>query len=65
MSTTYRKKPVEIQALEWTGKNLIEIITFTQGKPDLKHGMASDYWDQYCDMVKRDGLIIILPLLVT
>jgi hypothetical protein len=28
----YRKKPVEIEAIEWTGKNYDDIQTFTNGK---------------------------------
>ena len=52
------KKPVTIEFIEWTGGNLFDVITFTQGKPDLKHDIASDRWDDYCEMVERDGLII-------
>jgi hypothetical protein len=28
MLATYRKKPVEIQAIEWTGKNIDEVVNF-------------------------------------
>lgn len=34
----YKTKPVEIEAVEWTGQNLEEILTFIQdGKPDFSH----------------------------
>ena len=39
----FTKKPVTIEAIQWTGKNLREVITFTDGPPD---------------MVARDGLKI-------
>lgn len=51
----YRKKPVVIEAVRWTGKNLIDIQSFIEG-----HRVASDsvYWDRYEDMVNENGLII-------
>ena len=33
MIKSYTKKPVVIQALQWTGGNLKEIITFADGTP--------------------------------
>ena len=29
---TYRKKPVEIQAVEWSGENVLEVLEFTGSK---------------------------------
>lgn len=57
MSTikTYRKKPVEILAVIWTGENLIEITEFTQGcKVDPMH----PHWDDYVGIVSEKGLSI-------
>lgn len=55
----YRKKPVVIEAIEWTGKNLLEIREFIDGKrPNISSNIASDKWCDYEDMIKRDGLII-------
>jgi hypothetical protein len=34
----YRKKPVIIEAIEWTGENESEILTFTDGKARLSIG---------------------------
>jgi hypothetical protein len=58
MMSKYRKKPVVIEAIEWTGKNLFEVITFTDGKPDLKNETAQDYWDSYKELVIKKGLKI-------
>ena len=46
----FTKKPVTIEAIQWTGKNLREVIAFTDG--------PSDNWEAYADMVARDGLKI-------
>lgn len=55
----YRKKPVEIEAVLWTGKNLREIITFTDGKePDTSSVIAMDKWQDYEWLVKNEGLKI-------
>lgn len=54
----YRKKPVVIEAIEWTGENLFDVITFTDKKPDLNLMVAQDGWDRYSDLVKREGLKI-------
>jgi len=50
----YIKKPVAIEAVEWTGKNLLEVIRFTG-----QHASATDYkWEEYEDLVEREGLKI-------
>lgn len=54
----YRKKPVVIEAVQWTGDNLFEVITFTDGKPDLSSAVMADKWDQYVALVQRDGFKI-------
>ena len=54
----YRKKPVEINAVQWTGKNLFEVITFTDGKPDLTTMKALDGWEGYSNVVAEEGLKI-------
>jgi len=52
------KKPVTIEFIEWTGRNLFDVITFTQGKQDLRHPRAADGWDDYVNLVRQEGLII-------
>ena len=46
----FTKKPVTIEAIQWTGKNLREVITFIDSHPDT--------WEAYADLVARDGLKI-------
>lgn len=58
MKFRLRKKPVEVDAVLWTGENLFEVITFTDQKPDLSTPEAMEKWEQYEDLVKRKGLII-------
>ena len=48
------KKPIPVEFIEWTGKNLLDVIRFTG-----QNASAMDYkWDEYCDLVERDGLKI-------
>lgn len=35
---TYRKKPVEVHALQYTGNNIRDIITFTGGLAKIVNG---------------------------
>lgn len=51
----YRKKPVVIEAIKWTGKNLIEITEFIEGR---KVNSRSFHWDDYEDLVFMNGLTI-------
>lgn len=39
MIKKYRKKPVTIEAIQWTGENLSEIVEFTEGKVK-NHGLV-------------------------
>ena len=60
----YRKKPVVIEAIQWTGKNLREIIDFT----GLNKSAEKWTWEEYCDVVKNEGLKIFTlegPLMAT
>jgi len=54
----YKKKPVVIQDIQWTGKNLREITTFIDGEVKTNNIYASDMWNTYCDMVDSSGLKI-------
>ena len=50
----FRKKPVVIEAVRWTGDNLREIIEFTG-----RHESAKEWaWDQFEKVVKTEGLKI-------
>ena len=55
----FRKKPVVIEAKRWTGDNLADVIHFTDGRhPSTKGDFASMKWDEYADLVRREGLKI-------
>lgn len=54
----FKKKPVTVEAIQWTGKNLREVITFTDGPPDTRSHHAGMAWEAYADLVARDGLKI-------
>ena len=58
MIKSYAKKPVVIQALRWTGSNLKEIITFTDGPPDVRSEHVGMKWEEYKDLVEKEGLKI-------
>lgn len=50
---TYRKKPVEIQALEWTGKNVPEVMDFVD---------AGGFWgDGTFDIHTLEGVMSASP----
>ena len=50
----YRKKPVVIEAVEWTGDNLREIIDFSGLHPSAKKWS----WEEYEAVVEKEGLKI-------
>lgn len=42
---TFRKKPVEVQAMQWTGENSIELHSFTGGLFDSEKWGAAEVYD--------------------
>lgn len=50
MVKQYRKKPVVIEAIEWTGSNLWEVFDFI--------GLHPSAWEEYEQVVETDGLKI-------
>lgn len=53
----FRKRPVEIRAIQWDGTNLFDVVSFMSGPPELK-GIGQDKWEQYTDLVRLSGLKI-------
>lgn len=49
----YRKKPVVIDAIQWTGENLREVIDFTGKHPKWSEWFAT--WEDYEARVRADG----------
>lgn len=61
----YRKKPVVIEAVQWTGENLERIIEFTGWN---KSASKQWTWEEYKEVVAREGLKIFTlegPLMVS
>ena len=56
-----QKKPVIIEFIQLTENNILEVYTEINGKPNRNCQMAEDRWDEYEDIVKRDGLKLITP----
>lgn len=56
----YRKKPVVIEAIEWDGHNLRDVIAFTGLHKSISDIKVSDErrWDDYTDLVEKEGLKI-------
>ena len=50
----FRKKPVVIEAMRWSGSNLSEIIDFTGLHPSANKWT----WEEYEAVVQKDGLKI-------
>ncbi len=56
-----QKKPVIIEFIQLTEKNIFEVYTEVFGKPDLSHPIASDKWGDYENIIKREGLTLTTP----
>lgn len=54
----YRKKPIVVEAVRWTGNNLEEVINFTGWHPSASERWT---WDQYKQVVATEGLKIFTP----
>ena len=54
MVKKYRKKPVEVEVIQWTGKNLREVIDFTGQHPSAQQWT----WEEYERQVEEKGLKI-------
>ena len=50
----YRKRPVVVEAVLWNGNNLNEVISFST----LHQSAFKWTWEEYEEIVKRDGLKI-------
>lgn len=54
----YRKKPVVINAIQWNGSNLFDVISFMDCAPNLRGMHVGEKWEDYCRLVDADGLKI-------
>lgn len=51
----YVNKPVEIEAIQWDGKNLKEVLSFTGKHPNFDKWFNS--FDEYQEYVESDGFV--------
>ena len=52
----FRKKPVEIEAIQLRANNIFQCTAFVDGKaPDIKTQYASDKFDDYKNIVIENG----------
>lgn len=58
----YRKKPVEIEAVQWTGKNQREMFDFLTNEEKTEEYMTASGKNFYIDHSKVRGGLIILTL---
>lgn len=56
-----QKKPVIIEFIQLKENNILEVYTEINGKPNRDCKMAEDRWDDYEEIVKRDGLKLKTP----
>lgn len=59
----YRKKPVVVEAIQLTEKNIMKVYKFIHGEDSVKliNHMASDRWEMYEEIVVRDGMRLKTP----
>jgi hypothetical protein len=55
MISKFKKKPVVIEAIQWTGENLAEVLAFTGKHPSWDKWFKS--FEQYEAHVRNDGSI--------
>ena len=61
----YRKRPIVVEAIQWTGFNLEDVYEFTHPEEEPLRKQFIDpefigYWAGYDQRVKKDGLELIL-----
>ncbi|MDF3076151.1 MAG: hypothetical protein K0S09_40 [Sphingobacteriaceae bacterium] len=54
----YRKKPVEIEAMQLQSDNIFEVYKFIHGEdqPKLSTQIEHNKWDDYVDIVRKQGM---------
>lgn len=52
----YRKKPVVIEAIQWTGKNLVEVMKFT-GSTEANN----DFLENWLEIATLEGNMRAMP----
>lgn len=55
----FRKKPVVVEAIQWTGENLMAVYEFIGEPVKLEGRIDHEKWDEYVDLVKERGFCIV------
>ena len=61
MIKTYRKKPIIIEAVQWTGKNREEIEAFTKGKSHIISCNKTEYCSRRYNCVICVAFLLYTP----
>ena len=63
MIKQYRRKPLPVTAVQWTGDNLMEVTAFINNKSieEFKAALNEKVWITYETLIKEHGRIIELP----
>ena len=56
-----QKKPVIVEFIQLTEKNICEVYQEVFGRQDLRSVLDFDRWDAYERIVKKDGLALKTP----
>lgn len=59
---TFRKKPVEVKAIKWTGDNIFAVQSFVDDEaPNLGSYSSRKAWEDYVDWIAKYGVSIPTP----
>ena len=62
MIKQYRKKPLLISAVQWTGDNLMEVVAFMKNQPieEFKANLIPSEWTSYETIIREHGQSILI-----
>lgn len=52
----FRNGSALVDAIQWDGQNLLEIVMFASGSNDIKGANTGMEWDDYAEQIRREGL---------
>ena len=59
IGTSYVTRPKRLSAVQWTGDNLFQAVSVIESSvPDIKSRVSSGKWEDYSDIVEREGLVV-------
>lgn len=62
MIKQYRRKPLLVTAVQWTGDNLMEVIAFTKNQPieEFKATLDEKEWNSYETLIREHGQSVLI-----